>query len=374
MPSLLLAGAFGQANPGDEALLEAFVAALPGWEAVATSRDPDATRARHGCSAVSSLNHAAVGGAVRRADVVVFAGGTVFKQLHPSTGRRPLGLLASAAALAAGAGAVGTRVALVGVGADRLSTPAARRLANLVVRRSRLTVLRDEDSAGVLTEAGAPTPFRVGADPAWTVVGGGPEAASERRRDTAVVALSHLASRRPDSADRVAGALRPLAGSGLEIHLQPWQGGRGDHDHLLAGAVAARLGRSAAVIDPPETLAAARRQFAEAAVVVGFRFHSLVAAAAARTPFVAVAHEPKLAAIARRFGQPSVDPLDGLASLPLHVNAALVGPPPGAAVTRSQVAAAEEGFRLLRLVATRGDPEDLDTLTGLPLLPAVASR
>lgn len=374
MPSVLLAGAFGQANPGDEALLEAFVAALPGWDAVATSRDPDATRARHGCDAVTSLNRAAVSGAARRADVVVFAGGTVFKHLHPSTGRRPLGLLLGAAALATGAGAVGTPVALVGVGADHLRTPAARRLANLIVRRSRLTVLRDEDSAVALARAGAPTPFRVGADPAWTVVGAGPEPPARRRRDTVVVALSHLASRRPDIAERVAAALRPLAGSGLEIQLQPWQGGPGNHDHLLAGAVAARLGRSAAVVEPPETVAAAGRQFAEASVVVGFRFHALVAAAAARTPFVAVAHEPKLAAIARRFGQPSVDPLDGLAGLPLHVDAALAGPPPSAAVTRSQVAAAEEGFRLLRLVATRGDLEDLDTLTGLPLVPAMASR
>lgn len=374
MPSVLLAGAFGQANPGDEALLEAFVAALPGWDAVATSRDPDATRARHGCDAVSSLNRAAVGGAARRAGVVVFAGGTVFKHLHPSTGRRPLGLLVGAAALAAGAGAVGTPVVLVGVGADGLRTPAARRLANLVVRRSRLTVLRDEHSAVALAEAGAPAPFRVGSDPAWTVVGAEPEPPARRRRDTVVVALSHLASKRPDFAERVADVLRPLAGRGLEVHLQPWQGGPGDHDHLLAGAVAARLGRSAAILDPPETVAAASRQFAEASVVVGFRFHALVAAAAARTPFVAVAHEPKLAAIAQRFGQPSIDPLDGLASLPLQVDTALAGPPPSAAVTRSQVAAAEEGFRFLRLVATRGDLEDLDTLTGLPLVPGMASR
>lgn len=374
MPTALLAGAFGQANPGDEALLEAFVAALPGWDAVATSHRPVETRSRHGCDAVSSHERAAVARAARRADVVVFAGGTVFKHLHPSTERRSLGLLAGAGALAAGARAAGTRVALVGVGADHLRTPMARRLARSVVRRSQLTVLRDEDSAAALAAAGAPVPFRVGADPAWTLVGGDGDAAGHRRRDVVVVALSHLATRRPDMAGEVARALRPLAASGFEIHLQPWQGDAAGRDHLLAGALAAELGAGARIVGPPATLSAARRQFGEVRAVVGFRFHALVAAAAAGTPFVAVAHEPKLAAIGRRFDQPVLDPSPGMGALPQCLAAALGGRRPSAAVARSQVAAAAEGFRLLRLVATGGHLEDLDTLTGLPLVPEVAAR
>lgn len=374
MPTALLAGAFGQANPGDEALLEAFVAALPGWDAVATSHRPVETRSRHGCDAVSSHERAAVARAARRADVVVFAGGTVFKHLHPSTERRPLGLLAGAGALAAGARAAGTRVALVGVGADHLRTPTARHLARSVVRRSQLTVLRDEDSAAALAAAGVPVPFRVGADQAWTLVAGDGDATGRRRRDAVVVALSHLATRHPDTAGEVARALRPLAASGLEIHLQPWQGDAAGRDHLLAGALAAQLGACARIVGPPATLSAARRQFGEVRAVVGFRFHALVAAAAAGTPFVAVAHEPKLAAIGRRFDQPVLDPSPGMEALPQCLAAALGGRPPSAAVARSQVAAAEEGFRLLRLVATGGHLEDLDTLTGLPLVPEVAAR
>ncbi|MFP5377329.1 MAG: polysaccharide pyruvyl transferase family protein [Acidimicrobiia bacterium] len=374
MPTALLAGAFGQANPGDEALLEAFVAALPGWDAVATSQRPVETRSRHGCDAVSSHEPAAVARAARRADVVVFAGGTVFKHLHPSTDRRPLGLLAGAGALAVGARAAGTRVALVGVGADHLRTPMARRLARGVVRRSQLTVLRDEDSAAALAAAGAPVPFRVGADPAWTLVGGGRDATGRRRRDVVVVALSHLAIRRPDTAGEVARALRPLAASGFEVHLQPWQDDAAGRDHLLAGALAARLGGGTRIVGPPATLSAARRQFGEARAVVGFRFHAVVAAAAAGTPFVAVAHEPKLAALGRRFEQPVLDPSAGMGALPQCLAAALGGRRPSAAVARSQVAAAEEGFRLLRLVATGGHLEDLDTLTGLPLVPEVAAR
>ena len=40
MPTAILAGAFGQRNPGDEALLDAFVAALPDWDVIATAVVP----------------------------------------------------------------------------------------------------------------------------------------------------------------------------------------------------------------------------------------------------------------------------------------------------------------------------------------------
>lgn len=368
MSHALLAGAFGQANPGDEALLEAFVAALPNWELVATSRVPSATRARHGCHAVHPGDVAALARAVRRADLVVFAGGTVFKRLHPSSRRHALGLMASAAALAAATRVRRAPLALVGVGADHLDTRAARLLARRILRRSSLTVLRDEESAAALAAAGAPEPFRVGADPAWVVVG---DAAPQSRGDVVVVALSHLAVRGPHLVPALAGALGAVASAGLEVHLQPWQADAQAADHRLAGELADRIGARARVVDPPATLSEARDGFARVRAVVGLRFHSLLAAAAAGTPFVAVAHEPKLAGLARRFDQPAVPPnapgARGL--LDAALIRALAGPPPQPSVVRAQRAAAEESFRLLRLVATGGHAEDLDTLTGLPLVP-----
>ena len=57
MPDVVLAGAFGQRNPGDEALLRAFLGALPGNVTV-TSRDPIATRAIFGCETISSRRRA----------------------------------------------------------------------------------------------------------------------------------------------------------------------------------------------------------------------------------------------------------------------------------------------------------------------------
>src|SRR6266508_911524 len=110
MPTALLVGAFGQGNPGDEALCAAFRQALPSVRLVVASRNPDTTAALHRCDSVLA-SPGAVARASRHADCVVVGGGTVFKTLHPSTGRRPAALLRTTAALVAGARVRGARVA-----------------------------------------------------------------------------------------------------------------------------------------------------------------------------------------------------------------------------------------------------------------------
>ena len=116
---VLLLGAFGQGNPGDESLCAAFVRALAGHDVMVASADPADTARRHGVEAIPA-GAIPVARTLRQVDAVVVAGGTIFKRLHHSSGRRPSALLASTAALMAGAHAVGCPVALVGVGAGDL--------------------------------------------------------------------------------------------------------------------------------------------------------------------------------------------------------------------------------------------------------------
>jgi polysaccharide pyruvyl transferase WcaK-like protein len=220
---VFLAGAFGQGNPGDEALLAAFAEGIGAHRAVVASSDPDATAAEHGLDAVGRDDLGRVAREIRRADSVVVAGGTIFKSLHPSCGRPPLALLRRTAALAAVTRALRKPLALVGVGAAPLQGASARGLARAIVRAADLLILRDDESAGHLAAIGAPTPIRVGADPAWILLpdpeadgsvlmrsASGLHAAVELDagvdRGPVVVALSHLAGDR-DLGEQLAAGL-----------------------------------------------------------------------------------------------------------------------------------------------------------------------
>lgn len=373
MSRVVLAGAFGQRNPGDDALLEAFRRALPGRELIVTAQSGGAAP---GCEVVATSDPSTVVRRVRTADAVVLAGGTVFKTLRAATGRPPLDLLGRALALAFGTRALGKPLALVGVGAAPLAGRRARLLARRLVHQADLLVLRDEESADVLAAAGAPAPFRIGADPAWTVLDvddAAPASDTERaRRGTVVVALSHDAG--DDAlAGELAAALVPVLAHGFDVVLQPWQVGRiGARDDLdLAREVRARLGGVARLGVPPADLAEARASFADARLVVALRFHAMLTAGAAGVPAIAYAHEPKLAAAARRLAQPALRPGTEPARLGDQlVVAAEAAAPPSAAAVRGQVAAAEEGFRLLRLVLDGGRGEEADAIGSLPLKPA----
>jgi polysaccharide pyruvyl transferase WcaK-like protein len=366
MTHALLVGAFGQGNPGDEALCAAFCRALHGADVTIASRTPALTAARYHADAVTT-SPIQVLRSLRATDLVVAGGGTVFKQLHPSTGRPRNALLRSTAALVGLAHARGAVVALVGVGAGPLSGREARVLTRWIVRHTDLLVLRDEESAAVLTEVGAATPFRVGADPAWTLLGAPEPRAAEGigRAGSITVAVSHLAGDR-SLVERLGEALRPFAAT-RPVRLEPWQTDGGRLDHAVAEALAARIGAGAQVADPPADLAAARDGYRGDRLVIALRFHALVAAGAAGTTALAIAHEPKLGGLARRLEQPSAPPHATTEVLRRAIGEALEHPPAPAATVAGEIARAAEGMDLMRLLLTRGEVEEPAAIHSPPL-------
>ncbi|MGE3620684.1 MAG: polysaccharide pyruvyl transferase family protein [Acidimicrobiia bacterium] len=369
MPEVLIVGAFGQQNPGDEALLDAglaLVGRLPGWEPIVVSADPAGTTARTGARSVT--NHpAAVGREVARLDGLVVAGGTVFKELHPLSARRPGSLLRRGVALARAVRARGKPVVAVGVGAAPTRAAAQGRVRHLAAAAD-LLVLRDDASARILVGSGVPGPLRVGADLAWDVVPDLPglRPAPERPGEL-VVAVSALAGG-AELARLLVRRLEPLCLAGWEVVLEPWQGPpRLGPDARLAHDVARRLAGRVRVGSAPEDLAAAVHAARERRVVVAMRFHAALAAAAAGTPFVAVAHEPKLAALAERFGQPVVTPTSPPDHLAAAVALAVEGPGPDPATAARERQRAAAMVDLARLVlAGRGEPDGLEHLALVP--------
>ncbi|MCU1495863.1 MAG: Polysaccharide pyruvyl transferase [Acidimicrobiaceae bacterium] len=372
MPTALLAGAFGQHNLGDDALLQAFTAELPDWGIVATTGDRLIAEAL-GCDTVSARRPGAVARQAFGCDAVVVAGGTIFKSLHPSTGRRPLALLANLSALVAGASALRRPVAMVGVGAADLVGRPARALSGVVVRHADLLVLRDEESASELVRAGVTGPFRVGADPAWVLLE--PPEQCVSAGSTVLVVPCALATGRDGwegMVGRLGAAIERMVVAGLEVRLQSWQTSptkAHQDDSAIIAALTRRLGSKVEVLATPRSLREAADSMGGFSAVLSFRFHGLVAASAAGIPTVAVAHEPKLAGLARRLGQRSVsaefDPL----ALAGEIAAASTSGGPSVAAIKAEIAKAEEGFRLLRILLARGASVEADTLGALPLSP-----
>jgi polysaccharide pyruvyl transferase WcaK-like protein len=366
MATVLLAGAFGQRDPGDEAVLDAFLRTLPEERVIATSSEPLRTTSTHNCEAIRMNDPAAMCRALHAADKIVFAGGTIFGASHPSTGRRTHDLR-RALLLATVARLTGKPVAMIGVGVGSLPDATARWLARVLIRRSNLLVLRDEESAHALAGVGAPTPLRVGADPAWTLVDGSPMPVESR--DTVVVALSRHAGG-ADLADRLATALRPVVDAGGSVELQPWQKGARDGDEALAAAIVAQLGRRVEICAPPVDLNAARARMAGARLVVCLRFHAMIAAATAGTPLVALTHERKHVGLARRLGQLAVPAAAEPAEIAATILAGLSGQAASPASVRVEMVRAAEGLQLLRLLFTHGVASELDSFNSLSLEPA----
>jgi len=374
VPHALIVGAFGQDNPGDEALLGATVdavAAAPGWVPVVATARPGETSDALGIDTIPASAYA-VGKAATHADALVVGGGTVFKELHPATGRRRVALLAQAVTLARAVGIRGKPVALVGVGAAPMSSRVARRMARELARLSNLLVLRDDESAAILIGAGVSGPLRVGADMTWS--GAVPTVLPVGRGAPVGVAVSHLAAD-DDFIDRLGEALGS-ASLQCPVELEPWQGSpRLGSDALVARRLAAgaEAGSDVGILSPPDDFDDAVVRASGRRAMVALRFHGAVAAACGGRPFLAVTHEPKLSALAARLAQPTVSPSASTREIAAALSELLhAAAPSRAAVDRERARALATADLLQLLLAGRGPSSRLGDLDLVPAPVAAA--
>jgi polysaccharide pyruvyl transferase WcaK-like protein len=366
MPHALIVGAFGQDNPGDEALLAATVDTVrwtAGWEPVVASARPRETSERLGVEAIP-VERRSVTRAALRVDALVVGGGTVFKELHRASGRRRSSLLWNAVLLARAVHTRGRPVALVGVGAAPMGSPLCRRLAQELAARSDLLVLRDDESAAVLFGLGVPAPLRVGADLTWAM---SPRPVATDPGDVVAVAVSHLAGD-DGLTSRLGGALAAAGDGGTRIELEPWQGSpRLGPDARIARRLAERIGPGATVLAPPTDLDDAVARATGRRGVVAMRFHGAVAAAMAGRPFLAVAHEPKLAGLARRLRQPLVHPRASESALSAGIDTLLGAAAPSASAIADEREKALATCDLLQLLLSgEGSSQRLTRLALVP--------
>ena len=309
-----IAGYYGAGNAGDEWILESLVGALrrrdPAAEVHVLSYDPPATRRRHGVDAVGWGDVEALAGEVHWASLVIVGGGGLWQDYW---GFDPLDLLSGRPAGIAGYGTpivlahlIGRPSVLLGAGVGPLLRPESRAAVRDLARMAGVVSVRDRASRQLLVECGVSAEHvHLGADLAFL---------SDPTRLPAPVDAA-----RADPRPQLAVALRPWLFAGdparwqaaIAAAVRQWSVTRDGHvvfvplhdspqplddDQEVAKSVAAqvhlaeRLRQAPLALSPPERFAV----LASADLVLGMRYHSLLAALAAGVSCVGLAYDPKV--------------------------------------------------------------------------------
>ncbi|UCH34632.1 MAG: polysaccharide pyruvyl transferase family protein [Armatimonadota bacterium] len=321
---VLICGAAGYGNLGDDAILEGMLVQLrrviEAEFMVVGGGGLSQSAARLGFEPLRHDDQRAWLAAIERADLVLIGGGgllydsTFVPRLENLLAPRSDWLYQSAKIVAA-ARTAGRPVALYGIGVGPLLTDAGRQAARFTADCAEWTTTRDEHSTELLGDLGVPRArVRTACDPAmflpsspstvgaecldrcglagkprpWIGFNARPwytfprsEAAEDRRRQL----LDALAQTASAIARRTGGTL-------ILIPLQTI----GEDDRAVLPDIAQGLdNRERAVLfEPSPEPAVTQAAISELDLLVGMRLHSLIFAANAGTPFIALSYDPKV--------------------------------------------------------------------------------
>jgi len=163
--SHLVIGAYGQANLGDELLLDECLRLLRAQNCVVASSDPDATKSAHGIRAISSHgNPLRLLRAILGVRDVVVGGGDQLKLLKPSMNAWKYRLLVQLLIISAFAKACGKKVYLVGVGIGTINTGAAHILAWAILKLATHVTFREARSYAIAKDIDPTVRGQAGSD------------------------------------------------------------------------------------------------------------------------------------------------------------------------------------------------------------------
>ncbi len=325
---VLIGGYYGHGNLGDEAILHAMLEALrdarPRVSAVVASGNPDATRRDHDVDAVPERDVPALIDAARSADLIVAGGGGLFQdywgvpsETFLSRGHWGLPFFNAFPALAE---MFAKPFQLYAVGVGPLHTEEGRRQTRLAFERADAASVRDTASLQLLREIGACTGrIEQAADPAFLI---DPAPADEaetllqslgiRRRPPCLVAVALRqwdvgVEERAWLEAAAAGLDRLIEQERAIIVCIPFQTADVDRltdDLAIAGRLRAALRHpdAAVLCREPLDVQQVSALFAASDLVLAMRAHAVILAAAAGTPPVALAYDPKVSAIMEDLG------------------------------------------------------------------------
>jgi len=314
---VVLCGAYGYGNAGDEAILEAIVAELrsldPELPICVMTRSPAATKKRLGVKAHYTFNLFGFSFEALRSSLYLNGGGSLIQDV---TSRRSLWFYLLTIFLAK---KLGCKVLMYGCGIGPVKHPDDRKLAADVINRNVDAItLRDPVSRIELEKMGVTDPeITVAADP--TVV---------------------LTAAEKETVDKLFGrwGMEP-EGNYLGITVRPWAGfdSRVDifaaaadhayhkhgltpvfipierkHDVPAAQKVAARMSAPCYIVEEEIGTSDTLGVFGRMRAVISMRLHGLIFSASQGVPLVGVVYDPKVSAFLKAVGQDLYTDLDHL--------------------------------------------------------------
>ena len=302
---VVLCGAYGRGNTGDDAILEAITAQmreyLPDAPLTVLSRSPRKTAVRYRVRSVYTFDPIGLFRALRGAKLFLSGGGSL---IQDATSNRSLWYYLWTIRAAKKRGC---RVMMYGCGIG----PVARkgnpeRTARVLQSCVDAITLRESDSAAELAKLGVDAPqITVTADPAM-LLSPAPNAAEVYLRKLgvegeryAVFAPRPWRTMREHEKDFVSAAQYFADAHGLRPVLFAMQP---NLDEPICRRIAAQIS-GAVVVPAPQSGAETLGLLSQAEIVVSVRLHTLIFAAGVGTPMVGVSYDPKVTGFLRELGQ-----------------------------------------------------------------------
>ena len=305
---VVICGAYGRGNAGDDAILEAILQEMrgidPDMPVTVLSKDPRATRLAYRVQAVSRMNVPAWRGVMKRARLYINGGGSLIQDV---TSRRSLWFYLHNIAAAKNAGC---RVQMYGCGIGPVTRESHRKLAARVLNEKVDAItLREPDSLAELKAMGVDKPeILLTADPALTL----------RRADDDETDSVLLRAGIPPHGRYICFALRQWKGfetkaalfadaaeyayetygltpvfAAVEKYLDP----------VAARQAAASLTIPHYFLDDAGGAGTIIGALSRMELVVSMRLHALIFAAGQGIPLAGVVYDPKVSAFLRYIGQ-----------------------------------------------------------------------
>jgi len=328
---ILLLGTHGQYNIGDELLLATFLHQLGvQHDYVVNTYDVADTARRVGADyRVSFIDTArdrvALLRALRWADAVVFAGGSILKELSAATGRnRYATLLMILAVVTAGRWIARAPMAMLNIGIGPIRTRRGRRLAALILRQVQLVTVRDAGSASLSERIGVRRPVVTAADavfsvePAWLRGSGRAEPATEApvvsdgdvdapRPFRIALSLNHDIDV-PENWEPLMATLADAVSAfaerrAIEIHGLPMQSRGKQHDDAsVLREFAARVPSVTFIEHRPDDHHDVAAIIEHCDLLVAERLHAIITSAKLGVPVVPLAYDVKVRQVAVALG------------------------------------------------------------------------